>query len=143
MAGVHASAWPRPWSAADFTICLNDPAMVSIAAWDRQGDGAVSGLCIFRHAAQEAELLMIAVDPAAQRTGLGLRLLEAGLTALQACGVTTCFLEVGASNPAAISLYRRLGFAEVGVRKGYYPPPAPGDSADDAIIMRLDLSIVC
>jgi ribosomal-protein-alanine N-acetyltransferase len=145
MAALHAASWPRPWSQADFTRFLDEPGMVCLVARDPLDGFTVQGLCVFQHAAQEAELLMIAVDPMRRRQGIGLQLLKAGLARLQAQAqaVSTCFLEVAESNPAARGLYQTLGFADVGRRKAYYPPATPGSPADDAIIMRLDLSTLC
>ena len=52
-------------------------------------------------------------------------------------GVATLWLEVRASNEIARKAYVRLGFAEVGVRRHYYP--APADGREDAIVMSLRL----
>ena len=51
--------------------------------------------------------------------------------------VRSCFLEVDPDNAPAVSLYRSLGFAQVGARKGYYQ--RPGADAGAALVMRLDL----
>lgn len=101
------------------------------------GDDAV-GFALMRMAADEAELLTIAVAPAHWRRGIGRTLLDAIVGASRASGARALFLEVAADNGAARALYDQAGFGVVGRRQGYYRraagPPA------DAIVMRLALS---
>ena len=74
------------------------------------------------------------LDPAARRKGVGAALLAGALAALKAEGADQCFLEVRAANAPALALYRRLGFASAGVRRGFYRDPP-----DDAVVMTLTL----
>lgn len=97
-------------------------------------DGQVQGLAVFQLAAGEASLYALNVDPAARRKGVGAALLAGALAALKAEGADQCFLEVRAANAPAIALYRRLGFAAAGVRRGFYRDPP-----DDAVVMTLTL----
>jgi ribosomal-protein-alanine N-acetyltransferase len=82
----------------------------------------------------QADVLTIAVRQAYWGQGLGSALLAALLDAARDRGCTEVFLEVRADNPRAHGLYRRRGFEELGVRRGYYQP-----SGVDAIVMRKDL----
>lgn len=82
----------------------------------------------------QADVLTIAVRPAYWGQGIGSALLGALLDAARDRGCTEVFLEVRADNPRAHGLYRRRGFEELGVRRGYYQP-----SGVDAIVMRKDL----
>ena len=84
----------------------------------------------------EATLFNIAVDPAWQRRGFGRQLLTHLIGELEQRDVLTLWLEVRASNVAAIALYESLGFNEVTVRRNYYPTT---DGREDAIIMALPL----
>jgi ribosomal-protein-alanine N-acetyltransferase len=77
----------------------------------------------------EREILLLAVDPANRRQGVGRALVEAELAS--ASKGTTWFLEVRESNIAAISLYKAVGFTASGRRPGYYHDPA-----EAAIVMR-------
>ena len=82
----------------------------------------------------QADVLTIAVRPACWGQGIGSVLLAALLAAARDRDCTEVFLEVRADNPRAHGLYQRRGFADIGVRRGYYQP-----SGVDAIVMRKDL----
>lgn len=77
----------------------------------------------------EAHITAIAVDPARRGGGLGKRLLYHLLRSCQALGARWATLEVRVDNEVALKMYRRFGFARIGVRKGYY------ESGHDAVIM--------
>lgn len=80
----------------------------------------------------EGDIQTIAVAPHARRRGLGRTLMLALIDETRRRGARELFLEVRADNPGAQSLYRELGFAEIGVRPRYYQPDGV-----DAIVMRL------
>ena len=84
----------------------------------------------------EATLFNIAVDPAFQRRGLGRELLTHLIRELETRDVFTLWLEVRASNVAAIALYESLGFNEATIRRNYYPT---AEGREDAIIMALPI----
>jgi ribosomal-protein-alanine N-acetyltransferase len=88
-----------------------------------------------RLAADEAEVLTIAVVPTAQRRGLGSQLLVKAAGHVHACGARTMFLEVSESNEPARALYRRFGFSTVGRRPSYYGPSM------DALLLRANLPL--
>lgn len=77
------------------------------------------GFSLSRKVADEAELLLLAVRPAARGRGIGGALLRAVIDEARGRGVAMLHLEVRAGN-AAVQLYLREGFAKVGERKGYY-----------------------
>jgi [ribosomal protein S18]-alanine N-acetyltransferase len=82
----------------------------------------------------EWELENIVVAETFRRSGVGLRLLGEFIEHVRAENGASIFLEVRESNQSARGLYRKIGFEETGVRKGYYP-----DTAEDAILCRLSL----
>jgi [ribosomal protein S18]-alanine N-acetyltransferase len=82
--------------------------------------------------AEEAHITTIASHPAWRRRGLAGRLLIHLLTVAKTNGATSATLEARANNRAAIALYEKLGFVEVGVRKGYYV-----DTGEDARLLTL------
>ena len=126
-----AAADAEPWTEGQLLSELESPAARLFAA---EGEGSVLGFAVFQLAAGEASLYALNVDTAARRKGVGAALLEGALAALKAEGADQCFLEVRAANAPALALYRRLGFAAAGVRRGFYRDPP-----DDAVVMTLAL----
>ena len=93
------------------------------------GQDRVLGFIAFRQAGDgEAEILNLAVAPEARRQGVATLLVEE--VVMRRPGAL--FLEVRSSNATARNFYQKLGFTEVGLRRGYYQSPA-----DDGIVMRL------
>ena len=106
-----------PWPATQFADSLKNADW----AWIIEETGAVVGFAVYSLVLDEANLLNIAVAPVAQGDGRGRHLLTTTLLMLKERDFARCFLEVRESNHRAQSLYRSLGFREVGVRKDYYP----------------------
>ena len=90
-----------------------------------------------RRAADEAEILSIAVDPSARLRTIATALLGAAERELTA-QIQKLFLEVSVDNAPALALYERAGFIPVGRRRGYYQ--SVGDLAADAIVMTKDIA---
>ena len=118
LAELHAAAFDAPWPADDILRFAEDRGGFALAVED--GDGALAGFILCRLIAGEAEVLTLAVRPAARRRGIGRALLEAALAARRSRPQTAMFLEVAADNPAAVALYEGAGFETVGRRAGYY-----------------------
>jgi ribosomal-protein-alanine N-acetyltransferase len=124
----------RAWTRQDIAELVASPGVSGVFLL---GDGREVGFALWRVAADEAELLTIAVDAGHRRRGAGRMLLEVVIERARAVGAAMLFLEVGADNPAACSLYEQKDFRIVGKRTGYY---GRGDRpAADALVMRLDL----
>lgn len=128
MADIHAMAFPRDeaWDRHMIATQLSLPGYFGLL--HRHG-----GMLMARVAADEAEILTIAVAPEIRRSGTGTRLLGEAIARARDMGATVMFLEVSVANAAARSLYERFGFAEVGRRRRYYLDGA------DALVLRLDL----
>lgn len=75
---------------------------------------------LIRAAADESEILTLAVRPEARNRGMGGRLVAAAMSALAGQNITRCFLEVAEDNAAAIAIYSRAGFTTCGRRNDYY-----------------------
>lgn len=131
LAGLHAQAFEASWSAAEFADLLGQAGVFALAADDQ-------GFILMREVAGEAEVLTLAVAPAARRQGLGRALLAAALVECARRGVQSVFLEVAADNLAALDLYKAAGFARAGLRRGYYARSA--GAAVDALILRCELN---
>ncbi len=93
------------------------------------------GFALFSRAADEAELLTVAVHPDHQRQGLARDLLNTAEEILQEGGVRQIHLEVAADNPGAIALYEALEYRISGRRKQYYRR-AEGTRIDAVLMMK-------
>ena len=130
LAALHAEAFDTPWDAASLSALLASPGVFAV----EQPDGFI----LIRVVADEAEILTLAVRPAARRSGLGGRLVEAAVVRAAALGAERMFLEVAEDNVAARALYARAGFREAGRRRSYY---ARSDgSREDALILALNFA---
>ena len=118
-ARLHAAGFAHPWSVEEVAALIASVSTLAAAALD-PASGRLRGFVLARLAADEAEILTIAVDPAARDKGVGRALLAANLRQATNAGARAMFLEVDAGNAAALALYKRLGFAKVGERPGYY-----------------------
>ena len=131
LAALHAQAFDHPWSAAEIASLLETPGTFVVAK--------DHGFILARALAGEAEIITLAVAPAARRQGLAKRLVEAAMVRAMALGAEALFLEVADDNVPALGLYRGLGFEIVGRRRGYYAP-TNGQPPTDALVMRLALN---
>ncbi len=115
LAVIHAAAFPpaETWDARTFAIQLGLPGTFGLI--ERE-----AGLVLARVAADEAEILTLAVLPAARRRGVGTALLRAAMQGAAGDGARAMFLEVSAGNDAARALYGTAGFRPVGRRCRYY-----------------------
>lgn len=119
---------PRFGEAWTRSQCIGILAMPGVwLTLARTGDETV-GFALSRAILDEAELLLIAVDPARRRSGVGAALLRSVIAESRGRGVARLHLEVRANNPA-IALYAGHGFAPAGVRRAYYRSKA-GETFD-------------
>lgn len=124
---IEKDSFPAPWPRSAFELAIAAPDLYSIVA----DSGSLLGYLVACPDVNDLLVANVAVHPAARGHGLGSRLLNAALAHARHLGLTACRLDVRVSNTAAQRLYRRLGFAPVGVRDGYYQSPP-----EDAITMR-------
>ena len=136
LAGLRAPLFEEAWSEASFRELLVHPGATALLARTGAPPQTV-GFILGQVAADEAEILTLGVCKDWQRRGIGLRLVEGLIRAARKVEAQRLFLEVASSNAAALALYGKLGFAEVGRRQGYYV--RAGRPAEDAI--RLSLSL--
>jgi ribosomal-protein-alanine N-acetyltransferase len=104
------------------------------SAWVAERGGSVVGFLIGRLAADEFEILNMAVSQSCRRSGVGSKMLESALEFSHSAGSVRAYLEVRASNRPAIALYARQGFTECGRRNRYYRNPV-----EDALLLSLRL----
>jgi [ribosomal protein S18]-alanine N-acetyltransferase len=104
-------------------------------AWVARMKGTVAGILIGRGAADEFEILNMAVGKMWRRRKVATRLVDAALGRARSEGARKTYLEVRASNEGGISFYKRIGFLETGCRPEYYARPK-----EDAVLLVLKLS---
>jgi len=131
---IEVRAYPFPWSRGNFvdsiaagylTHCLVSP------------EGELLGYLVAMSGFREWHLLNVTVAPEHQGRGLARRLMQALREHAQADGAECLWLEVRPSNTRARALYERLGYAQVGVRRDYYPDA--GGRREDALVLCLEL----
>lgn len=129
LAAIHAAAFvgAEAWDAALFARQLAMPGVFGLLH-------PHAGLVLARLAADEAEILTLAVAPPARRRGVGMNLVRKAAAEAAARGGGTLFLEVSARNAAARALYGAAGFRQVGRRRSYYA------DGSDALVLALPLS---
>jgi ribosomal-protein-alanine N-acetyltransferase len=135
IAALHAASFRRGWSEQEVEPLLIDRQVLAQRA--TLGRKLV-GFIMSRQAADEAEILSVAVARSYQGRGLARGLLTLHLRRLAGLGTRTVFLEVDEHNTPAIRLYARAGFQEVARRPNYYPA-ADGKTAA-ALLLRRDLA---
>jgi ribosomal-protein-alanine N-acetyltransferase len=134
---LHREDFARPWTGDEFADLLSQETVFGYGAREvGRGRAAPVGFVLARLAAGEGEILTIAVARSHRRQGIGWRLMDAVLRELHAQRAESLFLEVDETNAAAIALYRRMGFREVGQRPAYYETSG---GAKGALVMRRDL----
>lgn len=153
MADIHTASFSQGWSDGAIAMMMKTPGMQGFAALRSGGTKPVLvAFLVYRVVENEAEVITIAARPKWRRRGAAKALMQAMIHQLYAERLEKIFLEVDESNHAALSLYRTLGFNQVGERKAYYetqaaapqnlPSKAPTTISPpgNALIMRLDLN---
>ena len=136
LAQLHGESFHRGWGEGEFETMLAERNTLVHRLKDRAQDQSVSrcrGM-----AADEAEILSIAIAASHRGRGLSRDLLLTHLGHLAGRGVRTVFLEVEENNQPARRLYERSGFTVVGRRERYYRQS--GGEQLNALLMRRDLS---
>jgi ribosomal-protein-alanine N-acetyltransferase len=134
LAELHAASFQRGWSDGEFERLLVERNVVAQRAMVGR---TLAGFILSRIAADEAEILSVAVAATWRGRGLARALLDLHMRRLAGLGVRAMFLEVEEHNVPARRLYERAGFREVGRRPSYYQHDN-GDSAT-ALVLRRDL----
>jgi ribosomal-protein-alanine N-acetyltransferase len=135
LAQLHGESFHRGWGEAEFEIML---AERNTLVHRLRSGRKIIGFAVSRIAADEAEILSIAMAASQRGRGLSRELLLTHLGHLSGRGVRAVFLEVEENNQPARRLYDRAGFTIVGRRERYYRQES-GEQLD-ALRMRRDLS---
>lgn len=133
VAKLEACCFSSPWSEKSIVSELTNPLSLWIVAVD--GDTVV-GYVGSQSVLGEADMMNLAVEPAYRRKGIAEQLVNTLIAHLKSRDVHCITLEVRASNTAAIALYQKMGFEQVGCRPGYYSNPR-----EDALILRKEWEV--
>ncbi len=133
VARLERECFSLPWSESSIAGELENPLSLWLVCVD---DDRVLGYVGSQTVLGETDMMNVAVAHDARRRGIAQKLIEALAEQLKARGSRCLTLEVRASNAPAICLYRKLGFAQVGRRPGYYRNPK-----EDALILRKEWEI--
>ncbi|WP_022948849.1 ribosomal protein S18-alanine N-acetyltransferase [Methylohalobius crimeensis] len=129
VAAIEESAYPFPWPVEIFKSCLK----VGYSCWVGEMGDEVIAYGILSVGAGEAHVMNICVSPRWQGAGYGQRMMECLIQAAKEKRADMVLLEVRPSNEAAVNLYYRLGFNDIGRRKDYYP--AEAGKREDALVL--------
>lgn len=132
---VERSAYSFPWTRGNFIDSLAAGYQAQILVHD--GDGLI-GYYVAMAGVDEMHLLNLTVSPVQQGRGHSRTLLDALEQTCRAQRLPKLWLEVRASNQRARQVYAQRGFAEVGLRRGYYP--AGVTRREDAVVMSLSFA---
>lgn len=132
IAALEAANFSAPWDEAAVRGELENPLALWLVAVGE--DGTVLGYVGSQSCFEDADILNVCVAPAARRRGVAEALMRELEARLAPNGVEKISLEVRASNEPAIRLYEKLGYTQVGVRRGYYEKPR-----EDALILQKEL----
>ncbi|MEM9331489.1 MAG: ribosomal protein S18-alanine N-acetyltransferase [Pseudomonadota bacterium] len=138
---IHRASFDRGWSDGEFAALLaQDNYFCLVARKSGTNEKLPYGFVLIKRVLDEAEVISIATVPKARRRGLARQLMDAAIRQLNADRVKLLFLEVDNQNQAAVHLYKRLGFKEIGSRQGYYENKTAGrNKRSSALVMQLEL----
>ena len=122
----------NPWNPAVLEDCFGR----NYLQWVIEEDQAIIGFVTVHTSLENWEIMFIAVRPNYQKKNFASALLKYLINEAKLCKIKLLRLEVRKSNKAAISLYQKLNFKQVGIRNNYY---SDGKNKEDALL--LDLTI--
>jgi [ribosomal protein S18]-alanine N-acetyltransferase len=131
---VEYGVYPYPWTRGNFLDSLDSGYENWVA---RDSSHTLIGYFLMMPVVDEAHLLNITVSADWQGRGMGRLLLDKVVALARASKLQSVLLEVRPSNHRAVAIYDRYGFMPIGRRRNYYP--APNDTREDAIVMRLPI----
>ena len=130
IASMEAEYFADNWSENSVKLQIENQRVIVL-----KYNNCIIGYCIFMIAADEGEILRIAIRKNMRMAGMGKKLLSSVLNEMMKSGCSSAFLEVRASNNGAAAFYKSVGFEEIGIRKGYYR-----DNGEDAKLFKLGIN---
>lgn len=132
IASLEEKVFSDPWNLSVLSSSFENDSYIFLTAMNEKNQ--LAGYVIGLSSWGEAELLRIAVEPAARRCGVGRKLMSCFIDVINERKDDKIFLEVRESNDSAIALYSAFGFKKYAVRNGYYKKPT-----ENAVMMSLEL----
>ncbi|MBS1125204.1 MAG: rimI [Nitrospirae bacterium] len=131
---IEQASFTMPWSRNLFLSEFRNPSVsLMLVARSPDSGGRIIGYIVCWAVADELHILDLATEPSWRRKGIARMLVLAAIREGDAVGASRVFLEVRASNQAALLLYEGLGFTRSLIREGYYDMPV-----EDAVVMSLE-----
>ena len=128
---IEKQCFSLPWSANSFEDSITREDTIFLVCEAEENITGYMGLYL---SFEEASVTNVAVSPVFRKKGYGEALVENAKKAAKEAGAECIFLEVRQSNQPALSLYKKIGFEELGIRKKFYEHPV-----EDAIIMKVGI----
>jgi len=125
---IENSVYEFPWSEGIFNDCLANGYLATLYIHQEQ----IQAYSVAQYVVDECHLLNLCVRQDAQNNGLGAKMVQQLMNQARKNDMGSIFLEVRASNTAAIHLYDKLGFNEIGLRRDYYPAR---NGREDALVL--------
>ena len=132
---IERLSFPNPWHESTFRGEVQHRPISFPIVIVHETLGRVIGYIIYWVIGEDVQVNNIAVHPEFRRMGIGEKMLRQVIEEVRFRGARLITLEVRPSNAAAMSLYRKLGFRMMGIRKGYYTMPP-----EDAVVLGLHLN---
>ena len=130
VAKIEQECFSQPWSEKALEILLSDNAVAVVAVLDGEAVAYAGMTSVL----DEGQITNVATLPSYRRRGFSRAVLEELVARAKAKGISSIFLEARVSNTPALSLYRSLGFCEIGTRRRFYSAPV-----EDAVLMELKI----
>ena len=147
--GIEAVSHLHPWTNANFTdslaaghwaYCIR-PQVEQAIKGSYLDPSVLWAYCILFPAVDELHLLNITVSPKLRKLGLGSRIMTSIESVSAQQNIPRIILEVRPSNTAAIGLYHKLGYEQIGIRKNYYPASPESGGREDAVVMAKSIKL--
>lgn len=147
--GIEAVSHLHPWTRGNFTdslaaghwaYCIR-PQVEQAIKGSYLDPSVLWAYCILFPAVDELHLLNITVSPKLRKLGLGSRIMTSIESVSAQQNIPRIILEVRPSNTAAIGLYHKLGYEQIGIRKNYYPASPESGGREDAVVMAKSIKL--
>ena len=132
VAALEKEIFSDAWSEKSIQETFEQNHAIIIGAWE---EDVLVGYVIFYYVLDEGEIARIAVSPQYRRKGIADRLFTGVLKECEKKVITRILLDVRVSNEPAIAFYKKCGFNEDGIRKGFYEQPK-----ENALLMSKEIT---